>query len=92
MKQWLILLIGCTVCLPLWAVEEEGPTIREIEIRFIGPETVNRAIVRANIQSSVGKPRSHDMVEQDVRTLIGTGFFLDVRVLEEAVANGVRII
>ena len=93
MKQWLtLLLVGCAVCWPLWAVEETGPTVREIEIRYIGPETVNRAIVRANIQTSVGKPRSHDMVEQDVRTLIGTGFFLDVRVLEEAATDGVRVI
>ena len=93
MKQWLtLLLVGCAVGGSLWAVEETGPTVREIEVRFMGPETVNRAIVRANIQTSVGKPRSHDMVEQDVRTLIGTGFFLDVRVLEEAVKDGVRVI
>ena len=92
MKRWLILLIGCAMCLPVWAVEEEGPTVREIEIRFVGPETVNRAVVRANIQTSVGKPRSHDTIEQDVRALIATGFFLDVRVLEESITDGVRVI
>ena len=92
MKRWLALLICCAVSLSVWAVEEEGPTVREIEVRFIGPETVNRAVVRANIQTSVGKPRQHDIVEQDVRTLIGTGFFLDVRVLEESVKDGVRVV
>ena len=92
MKRWLSLLICCVVSLSGWAAEEEGPTVREIEIRFVGPETVNRAIVRANIQTTVGKPRSHDMIEQDVRTLIGTGFFLDVRVLEESIKDGVRVV
>ncbi|MEI8063191.1 MAG: outer membrane protein assembly factor BamA [Verrucomicrobiota bacterium] len=92
MKRWLILLICCAACFSVWAIEEEGPTVREIEIRFVGPETVNRAIVRANIQTSVGKSRLHDTIEQDVRALIGTGFFLDVRVLEEQIKDGVRVV
>ena len=92
MKRWLILLICCVACGPLWALEEDGPIVREIEIRFVGPESVNRAVVRANIQTTVGKPLAHDSVEQDVRTLIGTGFFLDVRVLEEAIKDGVRVV
>lgn len=72
--------------------DSSEPIVREIEIRFVGPETVNRSIVRANIQTTVGKPRARDMVEQDVRTLIGTGFFFDVRVLEESVTDGVRVV
>ena len=92
MKQWLKLLICCIAWLPVLAVEETGPTVREVEIKFVGPETVNRAIVHANIQTSVGKPMSHDTIEQDVRALIGTGFFLDVRVLEEPVKDGVRVV
>src|SRR5437667_5849756 len=74
------------------AQEVAGPIVREIEIRFDGPETVNRAVVMANVQTAVGKPRSRDLVEQDVRSLIGTGFFYDVRVLEEPVADGVKVI
>ncbi len=70
----------------------EQPIVREVEIRFVGPETVNRAVVRANIQTAVDKPRSRDMVEQDVRNLIATGYFFDVRVLEEPVTDGVRVV
>ena len=51
-----------------WAQEAAGPIVRAIEIRFDGPETVNRAVVMANIQTSVGQPRSRDLVEQDVRS------------------------
>ncbi len=72
--------------------QEEAPIVREIEVRFDGPETVSKAIVMANIQTAVGKPRSRDLIEQDVRNLINTGFFIDVRVLEEPVGDGVKIV
>ncbi len=94
MRRWLVALSMLTLCLyPFrsWA-QGTAPIVREIEIRFDGPETVNRAIVLANIQTAVGKPRSRELIEQDVRSLIGTGFFLDVRVLEEPVADGVKIV
>ncbi|HUK81163.1 MAG TPA: outer membrane protein assembly factor BamA [Verrucomicrobiae bacterium] len=71
--------------------QEEAPIVREIEVRFDGPETVSKAIVLANIQTAVGQPRSRDLIEQDVRNLINTGYFSDVRVLEEPVADGVKI-
>ena len=75
------------------AAQEEAPTVREIEVRFVGPETVNRAIVLANIQTATGKPLSREMIEQDVRNLINTGYFFDVRVLEESLpANSVKVI
>ena len=74
-----------------WAQEPED-IVRAIEVRFTGPETVNRSVVMANIQTAVGKPRSRDMIEQDVRNLINTGYFFDVRVLEEPMIDGVRIV
>jgi outer membrane protein insertion porin family len=75
----------------LWA-QEEPLVVREIEVRFVGPETVNKSVVTANIQTAVGKPRSRDVIEQDVRNLIGAGYFSDVRVLEEPVQDGVKIV
>ena len=74
-----------------WAQDSEV-IVREIEVRFVGPETVNRAVVMANIQTAVGKPRTRDVIEQDVRNLINTGYFFDVRVLEEPVTDGVKIV
>jgi outer membrane protein insertion porin family len=92
MMRWLAGLALLTLLPGIWAQEITGPTVREIEIRFDGPETVSRAIIMANIQTTVGKPRSRELIEQDVRSLIRTGFFLDVRVLEEPVTDGVKII
>lgn len=93
MRRWLAaFLIGFLLTLPAWAVSEDGPVVKEVEIRFSGPETVNRAIVRANIQTAAGKPRNRETVEQDVRNLIATGFFFDVRVLEEPAGDGLKVI
>jgi outer membrane protein insertion porin family len=70
----------------------EEPVVREVQIRFVGPETVHPSVVRANIQTVVGQTRSRELIEQDVRNLINTGYFFDVRVLEESVVDGVKII
>jgi outer membrane protein insertion porin family len=79
------------VAAPLWA-QESGPIVRDIKVEFDGPETVNRAIVLSNIRTAVGKSLARDVVEQDVRNLIATGYFFDVRVAEDVMADGVRII
>jgi outer membrane protein insertion porin family len=87
----LLLLTGLVVCPPSRA-QTEAPVVREVEIRFVGPETVHRAVVSANIQTAAGKPLSRENIEQDVRNLIATGYFFDVRVLEETVSGGVKVI
>jgi len=91
--RWsLLALLAVAVSSSLCWAQESEETVREIEIRFDGPETVNRSVVLANIQTAVGKPRSRDEIERDVRSLIDTGYFSDVRVLEEPVVNGLRIV
>ncbi len=85
-------MIICLSGTPLLRAQEEGPVVREIKIEFEGPETVNKAIVMSNIRTAVGKPVSRDVIEQDVRNLIATGYFFDVRVAQEPVPNGVRVI
>lgn len=94
MRRWLGALVLSSVLFTSQQAraQVEGPIVREIEVRFVGPQTVNRSVVNANIQTAVGKPRSRELIEQDVRNLIETGYFFDVRVLEEPVADGVKII
>src|SRR6266403_4659191 len=91
---WGLLIIFAAVVPSTLSWAQEAPEevlVREIEVRFSGPETVNRSVVMANIQTAVGKPRSREMIEQDVRNLINTGYFYDVRVLEEPMVEGVQI-
>ncbi len=88
----LLTLLAAVVSSTSSRAQESEAIVREIEVRFVGPETVNRAVVMANIQTAVGKPRSRDIIEQDVRNLINTGYFFDVRVLEEPATDGVKVI
>jgi outer membrane protein insertion porin family len=88
-------MVGCVLFFSLGMgafAQESGPTVQEIELKFVGPQTVHKSIVTANIRTVVGKPRSQAVVEQDVRDLIATGYFYDVRVLEESVPGGVKVI
>src|SRR5579859_3385232 len=93
--EWSLLLFFAVAVVSSWSWAQdagEEDIVRDIQIRFVGPETVNRSIVMANIQTALGKPRSRDIIEQDVRNLINTGYFFDVRVLEEPVVDGVRVV
>jgi outer membrane protein insertion porin family len=93
--EWALLLFFAVAVVSTfsWAqAAGDEEIVRDIAVRFVGPETVNRSIVMANIQTAVGKPRNRDIIEQDVRNLINTGYFYDVRVLEEPVVDGVRIV
>jgi len=94
MRYWLaaLMILGVVAFVPPLRAQETEPIVREIEIKFMGPETVSRTLITANIQTVVGKLRSRDTVEQDVRNLIGTGNFSDVRVLEEAIDGGVKVV
>ncbi len=94
MRRWsaALAILGVIGSVLAVCAQEPGPVVREIEIKFTGPETVNRTLITANIQTAVGKPRAREVIEQDVRNLIATGNFSDVRVLEEPVEGGVKVI
>ena len=90
-----LILLMMTLGAGAWAQmlpEDEMPLVRAVEVKYVGPETVNRAVINANIQTAVGKPFSRDKIEGDVRSLIRTGFFYDVRVFDEPVSDGVKVI
>ena len=47
----------------------EGVTVTTIEVRYVGPETVAKDRVLANMRTKVGQPYSEVTVEDDIRTL-----------------------
>lgn len=91
-RWWGWVLIGLLVGASALPAQELGPVVREIEVKFEGPVTVNNAVVLANIQTAVGQPVVETVIQQDVRDLINTGHFLDVRVLRELRDDGVKLI
>ncbi len=78
-----ILLAGGSVCGQLVA-----PQVTRIDVKHIGPATVSDELVRANIRTKPGDPYLPGAVDEDVRSLYGTGLFYNVRVTAERLDEG----
>lgn len=73
-------------------VEARGPEVKEIEIIYIGPKLVSRAVILSNMRTTIGQPFSPRSVEEDVRNLYATGFFVNLRIQDEPVSGGVKVV
>ncbi|MEO5718904.1 MAG: outer membrane protein assembly factor BamA [Chthoniobacterales bacterium] len=69
----------------------EGAPINSIEVRYVGPETISKDRIRANMRTKVGAPYSETTVEDDIRALYDTGKIQNVRIFGEPAGNGVRV-
>jgi len=69
----------------------EGAPITSIEVRYVGPETIAKDRILANMRTKVGAPYSETTVEDDIRALYDTGKIQNVRIFGEPAGNGVRV-
>ena len=69
----------------------EGVVINSIDVRYVGPETVSKDRVLANMRTKVGAPYSEATVEDDIRALYDTGKIQNVRIFGEPQGNGVHV-
>lgn len=65
--------------------------IRKIEIRHVGPPAASDALIRANIRVKEGDFFTSTSVDDDVKSLLATGYFHNVKVVREPTANGITI-
>ncbi len=72
--------------------KEIGSIVREIEIRFSGAKTTNESVITANLRTKVGEPFAQAQSDDDVRSLYATGLFANVRIFQEHVADGLKVI
>src|SRR6266446_6100521 len=88
-----LLLFSLVPVLPPAALAQglDGLTINSIDVRYVGPETVAKDRVLANMRTKVGAPYSETTVEDDIRTLYNTGKIQNVRIFGEPAGNGVRV-
>lgn len=68
------------------------PPVRAIEIEHIGPPAVGDARIHSFIRLKVGDPFNRSIVDEDIRRLYDTGNFYNIRIGEELVAGGFKII
>ena len=69
----------------------DGVTITSIDVRYVGPETVSKDRVLANMRTKIGSPYSEATVEDDIRALYETGKIQNVRIFGEPQGNGVHV-
>jgi outer membrane protein insertion porin family len=68
------------------------PVVRSIDVQFVGPQTVSKEKILANMRTRVGRPYSPQVTEEDIRNLYGTGNITNVRMFGEQQGDGVKVI
>ena len=69
-----------------------GQTVNQIDIRHVGPTSVSDELIRANIQTKPGDELSTAKVNQDIKNLLGTGYFHNVNIAWDRKEDGVNLI
>ncbi|HEY1583049.1 MAG TPA: outer membrane protein assembly factor BamA [Chthoniobacterales bacterium] len=85
--------LGCALSLMPGARAQgvEGVSVTSIDVKYVGPETVSKDRVLANMRTKVGTPYSETTVEDDIRALYSTGRIQNVRIFGEPAGNGVHV-
>jgi outer membrane protein insertion porin family len=71
---------------------QSAPLIKSIQVQFAGASTVSEDRILANMRTRVGQPYSDPVVEDDIRSLYGSGVVSNVRIFGEPQSDGVRVI
>ena len=83
------LLLLCAWLPAGWAQFAAPLKVSRIDIKPIGPPATSDELIRANLRVKVGDPYLRAAVDDDVRTLYGTGFFYNIQVTADDTPNGV---
>ena len=70
----------------------EGQTISEVAIRYRGVKTVDEAALRNRMSTKAGTPYRAETLDNDIKSLYGSGLVDDVRWFAEPVGDQVRLI
>jgi len=75
------------------APNQQGPpVIRSIEVQYVGPQTISKERVTAQIRTKPGQPYSESLAEQDIRALYATGAVQNVRIFAEPDGDGLKVV
>ena len=72
--------------------QQGPPIIKSIEIQYVGPQTISKERILAQIRTKPGQPYSESLAEQDIRTLYGTGALQNVRMFAAPEGDGAKVI
>jgi len=95
-----LLWFACVLCLALGGAaltaRAQVPGLQlkvtRITLTNIGPLSVSESLIRANIRVKEGEAYNQLAIDDDVRTLYATGYFLNINVLIERADDGIGLI
>jgi outer membrane protein insertion porin family len=72
--------------------EPQGPPIvKSIEVQYVGPQTLSKDKILAQMRTKPGQPYSESLVEQDIKALYKTNQVQNVRIFGQAEGEGVKV-
>jgi len=77
---------------PLPATAQPQLKVLSVTVSNVGPQTVSESLVRANIRIKEGDFYNRNSVDDDVKNLIATGYFANVRVADELSPEGIALL
>jgi outer membrane protein insertion porin family len=92
LRRYCVLLALLIYWAPQAPAQVAPQRVQQIEVRHVGPAAASDELIRANIRVKVGDPLVKTNVDDDVRNLYNTGYFYNIRVAEERVDGGVKLI
>jgi outer membrane protein insertion porin family len=73
------------------ATPPAGPVVKAVSVDYVGPESISRERVLANLKTKVGDTYSERLAEEDVKTLFATGDVANVRIFAQPQDDGVKV-
>src|SRR5438105_7536356 len=73
------------------SAQQGPPIISTIEVQYVGPQTIAKERVLAQLRTKPGQPYSESLVEQDIRALYATGAVQNVRIFGEQDGERVKV-
>jgi outer membrane protein insertion porin family len=68
------------------------PVVKQVIVTNVGPAAASASLVKANIKVKEGDPYNPSSIDNDVRNLYTTGYFMNVRVVEDRAGEGITLI
>ena len=87
--------IAALAAIAFWAIPsalgQDASKIKSIDIEHVGPPAVSDELIRANIRVKIGDTLSQTAVDDDIRSLYGTGYFHNIRTETALSPDGVAL-
>jgi outer membrane protein insertion porin family len=73
------------------APSQGPPIVSSVEVQYVGPQTISKDKVLAQIRTKPGQPYSEALVEQDIKALYQTGAVQNVRIFGQQDGERVKV-